>query len=421
MALPPSGTLVICRPFAPCATPALPAGLHFALTTAAQGRNERFSLREAAESFERAVVEQSLGEELAEAGVRLQLAAIPDFVRRVEPRGAHPRLLILVSNDTHARFMIPAAEGLGDVLFLIPPRGLRDEGAAETLQSEGFAFVELTPGVEELVRAFGPRLMLCGNDWSEEFQHARRLCRRLGIPSVALQEGPQDWEAEWGGRNPRKYLNADIVLAQGAVTLRHIRPRCFAVTGNPKVDRFEPIALPERPRILINCNFTYGQYEEARALWMHDVLGACRELGLDYFISQHPRDPSSWEGEPVVRSAAERLAAQIAEASLVVTRFSNLPYEALAAGRPVIYYNPHGEPMKTFREDRCASLGYATRPGQLRRLLRRHQLRPEMDREGTLAFLRRHCGSMRGRAQENLVSLLRAIPQGAAEAGRIRL
>ena len=44
-----------------------------------------------------------------------------------------------------------------------------------------------------------------------------------------------------------------------------------------------------------------------------------------------------------VRTSSVNIQQLISQSSFVITRFSSLIYEALALGRPVVYFNPHGE------------------------------------------------------------------------------
>ena len=340
-----------------------------------------------------------------------RIELIDDLVSPVPDPPARPRVLLFAANDTHAHFLTPVAEALGDGLFAVPNPRKFDENAAGALRAEGFDTVEIDADLEldGRVDAFDPHLVLCGNDWSAEFRALRRYCRRRAIPTVALQEGPQDWEAKWGGINPRKYQNADVLFATGPVTFRSIQPKHFAITGNPKVDRLEARPLPDRPRVLINCNFTYGQYEEARAGWMRDVLGACRELGLDCVISRHPRDPTPWEEAPTIHSNAYRVRDQLSDCSIVVSRFSSIIYEALALGRPAIYYNPHGEPMTTFNDERNPAVCKARSRAQLKKTLREHSRRMAFDPEAALECLRTHCGPMRGKSARTIAAVVREM------------
>lgn len=340
-----------------------------------------------------------------------RIELIDNLVSPAADPPVRPRVLLFAANDTHAHFLTPVAEALGDGLFAVPNPKTFDENAAGALRAEGFDTVEIDADLElnGRVDAFDPHLVLCGNDWSAEFRALRRYCRRRAIPTVALQEGPQDWDAKWGGTNPRKYQNADVLFAMGPVTFKSIQPKYFSITGNPKVDRLEARPLPARPRVLINCNFTYGQYEEARAGWMRDALGACRELGLDCVISKHPRDPTLWEEAPMIHSNAYRVRDQLSDCSIVVSRFSSIIHEALALSRPAIYYNPHGEPMTTFNDERNPAVRKARNRSQLRKALREHGHHMAFDAAAALEYLRTHCGPMRGKSARTIAVVIREM------------
>ena len=275
------------------------------------------------------------------------------------------RIAFLVSSDTHANFMVKIAKRFKNVLFLIPARHCKNEGAAEILGEHGYVSVEidyLATESKELDK-FMPDLVFCAADWTSEFLAVQRALKDKGVPIIALQEGPQDWHMKfWQNikgrrvlKNQNHYRNADIFFSQGAVTLNYIRPQYFAVTGNLKISKIERIPLPPNPKVLINCNFTYIKtkppYENNRDMWMQGVLRVCKRLNLPYIISKHPRDDSTWDDSNLVVSNAAKIEDQLISCSIVISRFSSILYEALALCRAAVYYNPHCEPMLTFTED----------------------------------------------------------------------
>jgi CDP-glycerol glycerophosphotransferase (TagB/SpsB family) len=148
-------------------------------------------------------------------------------------------------------------------------------------------------------------------------------------------------------------LHADFAFLQGPVICKYIRKDSnVIVTGNPKYDSFYEAPLPKETTVMINCNFTYGIYEDGRDQWIRDVAETCGKLGLDFFISKHLRDKTIFPDEnQVIDSDAFKLKQQLESSSILVSRFSTVIYEAAAMGREVVYYNPHNEHYQLFKED----------------------------------------------------------------------
>jgi hypothetical protein len=66
-----------------------------------------------------------------------------------------------------------------------------------------------------------------------------------------------------------------------------------------------------------------------------------------YAITQHPADMVNLEGMNVTDLSQYEL---IEQCSVFVSRFATGIIEALAAGKPAIYFNPHGEKVRKFAE-----------------------------------------------------------------------
>ncbi len=402
--------LVICPPFTPDqASDAAPVSFCFVDLESIESAD----IESVASNYARVCIEKSVAEAWKRAGHAHPepWQEVAPIVEQRELGDASPRLLLLVSNDTHVHTLARIARHFKHTLFVIPARDRKDEGAATRLQAEGFEFVEIDYDDRDKpeIETFAPDIVLCGNDWTSEFNAVHAIAKKLDIPCVALQEGPQDWDQKIKGVDPRKFRNAEVLFSQGAVTLKHIRPKYFTITGHPKTDHIEEHPLPSSPRVFINCNFTYGQYEEARAAWMEDVLSVCKELEIEYLISRHPRDPSRWDDPNFMPSDPFKVADQLRSCSIVVSRFSNIPYEAVAAGRSAVYYNPHAEPMKTFGDDESDGVLKANDRGSLRKILQRHQSSPHFDREAAGRFMRLHCGPTDGRSIERIAAGIRRI------------
>ncbi|PAB59145.1 glycosyltransferase [Anaeromicrobium sediminis] len=330
------------------------------------------------------------------------------------------RIAFLASSDTHVDFMVKIANKFKNILFLIPSKYCKEEGAYDALKKHGYTPIEIDYKAvkSKVLEKFNPDYIFCAADWSLEFLAVQRIVKDKNIPIIALQEGPHDWQQKFWQNIKRKkvlkalnqYRNADIFFSQGGVTLNYIRPKYFAVTGNPKVNKIEHIALPKEPKVLINCNFTYVKtkppYENNGDMWMEKVLRVCKNLNLKYIISKHPRDELSCNDPNLVKSNASRIRDQIISCSISISRFSSIIYETLALSRPTVYFNPHLEPMLTFTEDLFGMPNLTTTEEGLTRILQQHKKNYSFDHRKNEAYLHRHIGPQDGKALKRIISML---------------
>ncbi len=115
--------------------------------------------------------------------------------------------------------------------------------------------------------------------------------------------------------------------------------RDSSVCGGPHRSRStEPLAV-------INLNFVYGVRTADRKLWLETAIEGCERAGIPYVISVHPAEKARVDSDRVTSISASRL---LPRASVLISRFSTMPFEAMARGVPFIYHNPHGETVKTF-------------------------------------------------------------------------
>lgn len=313
---------------------------------------------------------------------------------------AHPDgpILFCPSNDTHSKMFFPILPHAGEYRFLLPD--IRPgENAEETLREKG---IEPMVGAEEKLAVIKPSIIVVGNDWNKTMIRFLRAARRLGIPSACIQEGCLDFDTQ------NRMQECDFPLIQGPIMPAYLDRSHYVLTGNPRFDEIAEEPPPPRPLVMINCNFTYGVHEDQRDSWVGDVVAACREVGLDFFISQHPRDKGTFPGLPVRKSGARVVHGQLRESSILVTRFSTLIYEALYMGRDCIYHNPFGEKMRLFNEDATGGIGKAVDRAQLIAALRDLTTAADAARaEKRQRFLSLHCGPTDRRAGERCAMALR--------------
>ena len=96
---------------------------------------------------------------------------------------------------------------------------------------------------------------------------------------------------------------------------------------------------------LVNLNFTFGVLNGARDSWLTSVKEACELAEIRCVVSAHPAERSRTEN---VEFSTTPFRHAILGANVLISRFSTVPFEAIARGRPFIYHNPHHETVPTF-------------------------------------------------------------------------
>ncbi len=174
-------------------------------------------------------------------------------------------------------------------------------------------------------------------------------CRELGIPTIGKVEGAQDfWDADTPEER-RPYRNLDLVLCQGQFDADALSDRPTAIVGSTRLERLwwaPPVTVTE-PLAVINLNFVYGVRTADRKLWLETAIEGCERARIPYVISVHPAEKARVDSDRVTAISASRL---LPRASVLISRFSTMPFEAMARGVPFIYHNPHGETVKTFAD-----------------------------------------------------------------------
>ncbi len=321
-----------------------------------------------------------------------------------ETRKPSSSCLFVPSSDTHVHWMAPIAERLQNSEFLLLP--YRKEGAEERLKDLGAKYRLYRPGV---LAQRKPSVLVLGNDWSWEELLILDEAKRLGIPTVCIQEGCVNL---YDTKEP-KMVNADYAFLQGPVMTEFLkRTENYIAVGNPKYDSIFEAKLPSRAAVMINSNFTYNVYEEARERWVRDAVEACEALGLPFFISQHPRDsgvfPPHWK---VVKSDAYKVKEQLEASSILISRFSTVIYEAMMMGREVVYYNPHQEAFGLFAEDRTCGIVKENTPERLTESLQLALWNLGRNGPCRRAFLLENCTTLSRNAGEKCAAYLEQIAE----------
>jgi hypothetical protein len=259
-------------------------------------------------------------------------------------------VLLVASAAYHAVELVPLAKELrrrGCPVTLMTTRAAPHAVRQATASWEGPLYA--WPRVWRAVPPFSAAVVM--NDWGPT-RALVLLARKRGIPSFAKVEGVQDFEDVDTRRSRSPYRCVDLVLGQGANDVDALGDERVRVVGSERLEALWK--APERafgggqPLIVINSNFTYGVLADARADWLSAVLGAADRAGCQVVISQHPAEPPLAGDLPVAGIPMSDLLAR--RADVLVSRFSTVPFEAMARGVPFVYFNPHGERVPTFQE-----------------------------------------------------------------------
>jgi hypothetical protein len=250
-------------------------------------------------------------------------------------------------------------------------------------------------------------LLVLGNDWGAFERKLNLNFYAKKINTVCIQESSIDF-------NPvdDRMRNCTFPLFQGVATLENldIRNKISAVIGNSRFEQLKPSPLPLHQTAVINVNFTYGVFEESRDMWVKGAVDACKEVGIDYFISQHPRDKGDLSAYIVRPSNPLVVHDSLIESSVLISRFSALLTEAICLGRPAIYYNPHGEDMHYKFSPDNKMFFYATNEGELKKALLNIFAASKEHIAIESNFLARHIGnSVEGKASEYTALLLKDL------------
>lgn len=232
-----------------------------------------------------------------------------------------------------------------DVRFLVAKRrmpSVRPEGSAYPFPID--SFTKNSPPHEAIAKETAALVAL--KDWGA-YQPLFEIAHASGVPSFAKVEGAQDFEdadVPWQ-RGP--YTTADVILCQGQNDRDSVTGR-REIVGNTRLERIW-LAPPREPQgrlVVINLNFTWGVLEDARRSWLESAIEGCERAGLPYLVSLHPDERSQPDDAPV---AEEPMSELLKRAAILVSRFSTVPFEAMARGVPFVYHNPHGESASAFQ------------------------------------------------------------------------
>lgn len=231
-------------------------------------------------------------------------------------------------------------------VFLLSARHV--ERVSTELHKYSFPVVVFDPKNPELSHLLeSASAFVAFNDWGDA-SSLITSANEVGIPTFAKVEGVQDFDDVDTGRERFPYRTASHVLFQGKNDRSALR-RKGSIVGSTRLERIwrAPPARRETNLAVINVNFTYNVLEEYRDYWVDTAVDACKSAGMNYVLSMHPAERGEIADPHVSVQPMRHL---LTRATLLVSRFSTVPFEAMARGVPFVYHNPHGEAVPTFAE-----------------------------------------------------------------------
>lgn len=191
----------------------------------------------------------------------------------------------------------------------------------------------------------GLRAVVTMKDWAG-YGEIVAAAKDTGVPTFAKVEGAQDFLDADTPYARSAYRTADHVLCQGKNDFDALDGNRFIV-GSTRLERLfhAPVMPVTDDHVVINLNFTYGVLEEQRAEWIDTAVAACEQLGVAYTVAIHPAERRS---RRIPHTSTVPISRLLLRASTLVSRFSTVPFEAMARGIPFVYHNPHDERVSTF-------------------------------------------------------------------------
>lgn len=364
-----------------------------------------------------------------------ELVTDPARLRRAASVGAtaeasaeqlsHIDLAFFPLRGYHVDDCLPVVEGLrraGVEVVVVETDGWRDGGGevARAAARHGLRLMRLE---DFLARPRSVRCAVLWNDWDLLMRLVAKACHEAGTETIAWVEGIQDYHDVDRGRGLMRfpYMRSRHVILPGPFDARYFdetgqilhRGEIVRVNALWPQRRKEALAA-ERPRALINSNFSYGVMEKHRDTWVTEAVTACLAAGFEPVISRHPFDM----GQLYPQYTTTRPFTDVArECAVTIQRFASGILESLALGVPVIYFNSHDERIDKFKSPENAYLLTDTRDGLEAVLTKRLFSWDEVAARG---FLRLHAGlpdedaNPGDRIMAVLMSILRRTSEPAA-------
>ncbi|HEY7609814.1 MAG TPA: hypothetical protein VIF14_11335 [Alphaproteobacteria bacterium] len=318
------------------------------------------------------------------------------------------RYFFAVHNRNHVRLFAGAAGILaakGHECTFITLEDLHfKEGAPEALARRNLAAISLA---EVEARLSAGDTLVVGNDWTpRELRSLLEDRRERGLFAVGYVDGCRFTD-------PVKYRRVDHVLGWGPSSTE-LFPVPVTVVGHPEIEA----AAQRIPRFaepafaIVNDKFTYG-WRPGREAWTDAVLGACEATGIPYRVSRHPSDPDDPLGLP-----NEPMRDLIRDGSVLITRPSTTMYEAMAAGKPIVFFPTPDEELGEFAQP-MGAYDIVHSAAELPRFIRQALAERGGYQQRARPFLERHVSIEPGRpALERIAHALAALARRGQERAR---
>jgi hypothetical protein len=278
------------------------------------------------------------------AGRMAHVGPPPSFLPEAGLLDAVDGALVLVAE---ARYHVDELGPLGDVLasrgvkvcYMTAPRTV----PLALAELGRYARVVAPFDIDAVRKA---RAVVVLNDWGK----ARALveaANEAGVATFAKVEGVQDFDDLESTWERRPYRTAQYILGQGQNDVDALPDKDVFVVGNSRLERIWSLP-PVTPgaHALINLNFTYNVLTDQRDGWLASVADALEHIAMEGVVSTHPAERGSSDRLPV---ADKPFRHEITKAGVLISRFSTVPFEAMARGVPFVYHNPHRELMPAFK------------------------------------------------------------------------
>ncbi len=287
----------------------------------------------------------------------------------------------------------------------------RDEGVRAKAKECG---VDLIGIANFMLGYFRPKAIVAFNDWDPIVRNIFAAARKAGVVTCSIVEGIQDYHDVDTGRPRGAYRSSEYVFLPGEFDKRYFKEteQNVEVAGIPRVAELRnrsKTPLPSKKVALINSNFSYGVLTEARDEWVQQAVEGAIAAGFELVITRHPADLGKEFPELVTDL---NFYEAVDGASVVVNRFASGVLEALAMGRPVVYFNPHGEKVDKFKDPMGA---YPIANDQTSYLAALNDVLNNLQqyKQHWEAFLDMHTGSASEGAQSALTEALAKIVRSA--------
>ncbi|HDL41418.1 MAG TPA: hypothetical protein ENG98_00200 [Actinobacteria bacterium] len=220
------------------------------------------------------------------------------------------------------------------------PHWLRVEAGARWITEDIFD----VPSPDELGEDVSAVVAL--KDWGG-YGDLVAAARARGIPTFAKVEGAQDFGDIDTGQDRKPYTHADHILCQGQNDFDALAGSRFIV-GSTRLERLWSAPPAPRPpaRAIINVNFTYGVLDAARELYVRSAIEGCEAAGIPYTLAIHPEEYAIKANH----TSTIPISRLLDVGTVLISRFSTVPFEAMARDIPFIYHNPHGEEVPLFQD-----------------------------------------------------------------------